>query len=76
MRDKKYLVIGGKVISKTDGQRHYVSAVRLCELYKLNPVDCYLAEEKCSPSLHGLPSGLPILRPRKDGNYSLEEASK
>ncbi len=43
---KKYIVIGGYVNSRTDGQRHYVNAMELCRLYKVHPSECLLVEER------------------------------
>ena len=68
---KKYIVIGGEVRSATDGDWHYVNAGRLCELYKLNPNECYLAEDNRPESYTGLRTDLPILRPRSNGNYTI-----
>ncbi len=33
----KYIAIGGYVTSRHDDERHFISAFRLCELYKVNP---------------------------------------
>ncbi len=68
---KKYIVIGGYVRSKSDGDEHYVSAGKLCRLYNLNPEECYCVEEKeYERKKRGMPT-LPVLRPRFDGNYHL-----
>ncbi len=67
--DKKYVVIGGEVRSTTDGEWHWVSAQRLCKLYKINPRECYLVNTE--EGGYGLSRGLPVLRPRTDGNYKL-----
>lgn len=37
----KYLVIPGDMISRTDGDIHYISGPQLCQLYKVDPKDCY-----------------------------------
>lgn len=71
---KKYLVIGGYVTSKNDGDRHYVSSYVLARLYGLNPKDCFLAEENNERSLLGIRfEDYIILRPRYDGNSKLED---
>ena len=72
---KKYLVIGGDVISKNDGDQYYINAHRLCELYGLNPREHFLAEENDPSSLRGFDKNIPILRPRYDGNYSIRRRS-
>ena len=76
---KKYIVVGGDIMSKTDGDRHYVNARKLCNLYQINPNDCILIEER---SYYGLvkykllPEGLPVLRPKYDGKYNLTNKEK
>ena len=67
----KYLVIGGKVFSKNDGDEYYITARRLCELYGLNPREHFLAEENDRSSLVGFDKNIPTLRPRYDGKYSI-----
>ena len=70
---KKYIVIGGYVQSKSDGDRYYINAIRLCELYKVNPMECYLLESK-DPAYEMRQKGLPdlsVLRPSYSGDYSL-----
>lgn len=37
---KKYVVFGGHVISKNDGQWHKLSAFKVAELYGVNPSEC------------------------------------
>jgi hypothetical protein len=73
MKEKKYILIGGYIISKNDGDRHFISATRLCELYKLNPQECYFLSENpmIEYELKSLPKGLKVLQPRYDGNYNL-----
>jgi len=38
-RTKKYLIVGGYVYSKIDGEEHYISPIQLAKLHKLNPND-------------------------------------
>ncbi len=67
---KKYLVIGGWVTSKHDGQQHYVNAVDLCRLYGVAVRDCILASEEDEHSLLGIDvTQYIVLRPRYDGRY-------
>lgn len=76
----KYLCVGDYVISKSDGDRHYIPASRLPQLYGVNPNDCHFIrhdEESVYWRSHHMPydhpNGRPIvLRPRYDGNYKLE----
>ncbi len=71
---KKYIVMGGHVTSKNDGDRHYISARKLCDLYGVNPDECYLVgdfgETEHSIRMRQLPP-LPVLTPKYDGDYSL-----
>lgn len=69
---KKYLVHGGYIKSPTDGQRHYLRAGKVADLYGVDPRLCHfwnLEEEARGTDTRGL----IILRPRDDGNYTLPE---
>ena len=73
---KRYLVIGGEVISANDRQRHYISPRDLCRLYMVDPQECVLLTEdtaKAVSSLQGvdLPE-LVVLRPLASGQYQQE----
>lgn len=61
---KKYVVTPGYVISKTDGDKHYISYNRLIALYNVDPKECvvYLKHRFNYEGMH-------ILSPRFDGNY-------
>jgi len=72
----KYVCVGGKVISKNDGNEHYITSRQLMKLYGLNECICDLVEENEYPSycrqLGGDCAYRPIvLKPRYDGNYNL-----
>lgn len=70
---KKYIVIGGLVTSKSDGDEHYIhyiSPEMLCRLYKVNPNECYLFRNSHDPLIDTLPK-LPLLTPRYHGDYNL-----
>ena len=69
---KKYICIGGEIISKTDSQFHYISPYRLAKLYNVNPQECYFADNENSIILRGLDMDKLIeLRPRYDGDYKI-----
>jgi len=75
----QYLVIGGNVTSKHDGDRHYISPQKLCQLYGLNPnaQNVYLVRDEDNPFFKGyLLEEFVVLRPRYDGNYNLPVSSK
>lgn len=65
---KKYLVFPGEVISKADGQTHYITAGQLVRLYKVNPLEVKtILSDK---DLLGIRREDYIeLHPRFDGNY-------
>jgi len=81
----KYAIHPGPVISKTDGDRHFVTADQLIALYQVDPQECvvvfrepldkrkrkYWGSTNCCEC-----DGLIQLRPRYDGNYTLPEVTK
>lgn len=68
----KYLVIGGYVISHSDGDRHYVNAKELVRLYGLDMNECCLLEGGDKEDLRGTRTkDYVVLRPRYDGNYQI-----
>jgi hypothetical protein len=75
---KKYLVIPDYVISKTDGQRHYVSCNQLVRLYGVQEGECIFSESpdtgKTMNSINYNKKrygNLTELRPKYSGNYLL-----
>jgi len=71
--EKKYIVCGDYVTSRSDGDRHYMGPLRLCQLYKVSPNECYLLTEgndRDRRIMESLPKDLPVLRPRADGMYT------
>ncbi len=69
-----YVMHGGPVVSKNDGDLHYVSAAQLVELYGVDP--------RCAVDAHRITGGLlraeatgvarlVHLHPRYDGDYTL-----
>jgi len=73
---KKYMVHPGFVTSK-DGDRHWISARKLMELYGVPPSLCIIFDNRDTESYSGLISReLTYLYPRNDGKYkkiNLEE---
>lgn len=69
----KYLVVPGFVISKNDGDRHWVSAQQLCRLYGVNPREC---EVVTHPENYRGDDSPTVLRPRYDGDYRLDTPSE
>lgn len=62
---KQYLVLGDWIISKNDGDRHFISAMKLCQLYRISPERCILG--KVGDGIKY--PNLPTLMPRYDGDY-------
>lgn len=70
---KKYLLIGGHVVSKSDNDIHYISSKQLGELYRVNPQECIFIDHGTEDDIRGHDiSKLITLRPRYDGNYQLK----
>lgn len=76
---KRFLVIPGFVISRSDGDRHHVSGKQLMELYRVDPRECLeLSEQVARDERAPPPAGytwsylnsLIHLTPRHDGDYS------
>jgi hypothetical protein len=71
---RRYICVGGEVVSPTDGQTHRVSPYDLPGLYGVDPVECVFADTDHDHRLIGLDhSKFFYLRPRSDGNYTLPE---
>lgn len=76
---KKFLLVPGYVISRSDGQLHYVGVGALCRLYGVSLAECIVAD------IHGtwklLLSEFEVtclvrLAPRDDGQYRLVDVAK
>ncbi len=71
---KKYVLHPGIVISRSDGDKHFISAAKLCELYKVRWEDCIVAkpnwERGFTPEFR---SGLVNLAPDSTGVYELNK---
>ena len=73
----RYAVFPGRVISKVDGDVHYISADMLMRLYRVNPKECIVIREDLEP--HELRLKLKLveeeklicLEPRYSGDYTL-----
>jgi hypothetical protein len=65
----KYMLHPGYVISRYDGQKHYISYHRLIELYKLNPKECIDSSHRGM----GIRRSVWHLHPEYNGDYSLPE---
>jgi hypothetical protein len=69
--DKKYALYPGYVISQYDGDRHFISASQLAELYGVNFNECVIVDKSRPESMvmRGHTSDLIPLFPRMDGKY-------
>lgn len=69
---KKYIICPGFVVSKNDGDCHFIDASTLMNLYKVNPMECIVNRDH--DSIRGIDTTKLIwLSPRYDGNYQLVE---
>ena len=64
----RYILHPGWVTSQNDGDRHYITAVRLLGLYGVHPALCRIYDPKVKDK-----EGEVHLYPRYDGNYSLPQ---
>lgn len=81
----KYLVYGGGIISKSDGQPHDISAEQVATLYGVKPSECIFISwrdyvEGNNNKLRGYTKSfihsLVVLQPRSDGDYDIEKRKK
>ena len=70
---RPYAVVPGYVTSKTDGQKHWITAQALMQLYGVSPKECYIVTETEVPYI---PPGCIVLYPKYDGDYTLPGESK
>lgn len=62
----KFVVCPGYVYGKADGDRHFISAPKLADLYELKP-----GEWKEFQSRNIYPEDTVFLRPRSNGDYRI-----
>lgn len=66
----KYIVHPGYVTSRSDGDKHYISAGQLMKLYAVKLSECIIiTSESDKYKLRGLNRDLVSLFPREGGNY-------
>ena len=66
---KKYMLCPGYIISKNDGQRHYISPADLVRLYGANPAECVIFGNVPESDHHKYIK----LVPKRNGDYFLPE---
>lgn len=71
--EKNFIVVPGPVNSKFDGDRHYISATRLMDLYRVKREECVVIENSRNAYLYGRYEGCLILEPRYHGDYDLPD---
>uniref|UniRef100_A0A6H1ZK90 Uncharacterized protein n=1 Tax=viral metagenome TaxID=1070528 RepID=A0A6H1ZK90_9ZZZZ len=68
---KKYIVYPITITSRSDNDRHYITAGQLIELYKVKASECIVVrneqDERCIKNTHKFIA----LYPRYNGDYSL-----
>jgi hypothetical protein len=75
VQNRRYLVVPGYVESRTDRDRHWISAHDLMRLYCVKPEECMIDDGKL-PFSGQLRARLQVLTPRYDGDYPIFRKSK
>ncbi len=71
----KYIIHPGTIVSRLDGDIHYIGFSQLVKLYNVNPDECISAERL--ENLFGLDlDGCIHLFPETNGDYKLKEELK
>lgn len=65
---KKYVIFPQYILSKNDGDKHFISAEKLMKLYNVNPKECIIWRDEDFKT-GSPPKDLIWLKPRYDGNY-------
>lgn len=78
---KKYALYPGRVISQTDGDKHFIDGPTLASLYGVSMRECMIVTTRMQYELgqkHLLEKAEKLipLRPRVDGRYSVPEKTK
>jgi hypothetical protein len=68
---RRYIVEPGWVISKTDGQEHFIGADQLIRLYGVDRRDCIIINSDEDYKTHRLDLNDVRLQPRHSGDYTL-----
>jgi hypothetical protein len=66
----KYILYPGVVISRTDGQKYYISASRLAELYRVSMDECVVYDDVWCLGIRNKHKLIKLF-PRYDGHYCL-----
>jgi len=78
--DKKYLVFPGKVISRHDGDSHFITADKLIRLFGVKREECIIINslDEAGRIMNTEPGFQKMihLSPRWDGDYTLPNANK
>ena len=67
LKKLKYIIRPGTMVSRTDGDVHFISAEQLIALYQVNPSECVIVDRDDKIPKRLL--HLEILAPRYDGKY-------
>lgn len=67
----KYALYPGCILSKSDWQRHFISARQLADCYRVPMSQCVVVEKWPNGFSEEFLDTLIKLKPRHDGNYSL-----
>lgn len=70
MKKPEFLVVPDNIVSKHDGDTHYISAYQLMQLYGVRRNECVILRHTGEWPRH---EGLYILDPKYDGDYELPD---
>lgn len=80
---KKYRCLGGYITSRSDGDRHFISARKLAALYRVNPDECIFIDPNDHPDYkqmrgysYEVINSLIDLWPDESGKYELPQQAK
>ena len=80
--EKKYLVHAGTVVSRNDGDKHFINARELMRLYQVDPRECVVCIACQARTLRGTstdcdgsPRDFIDLFPKHSEDYSLPDKS-
>ena len=81
-RQKKYVVCPDYILSKNDGQLHFIGPMKSMQPYNVNPKDCEIYEpapywtNSWYRAAQRLCKGLIVLAPRYHGDYNIENCTE
>lgn len=72
MTRKRYVIHPGWVVSRRDGDRHFIGYWQLVQLYRVNPAECIHADQTLGMKKKHL-QAMTHLHPSVSGNYDRKD---